>query len=128
MNYYKQTDKSNTYKYPAHHEGEGVFKICPLFDKELSLPIKMQIWTLNPGDSEGDHTHGDDDTALEEFYYFLEGTGTMYINKEEIPIKPGDTFLVPPNIAHGFKNTGDSILKVFIIWGLPDESLQNSKK
>ena len=82
MNYYKQTDKSNTYEYPAHHEGEGVFKICPLFDKELSLPIKMQIWTLNPGDSEGDHTHGDDDTALEEFYYFLEGTGTMYIYKE----------------------------------------------
>ena len=88
----------------------------------------MQIWTLNPGDSEGDHIHGDDDTALEEFYYFLEGTGTMYINKEEIPIKPGDTFLVPPNIDHGFKNTGDSILKVFIIWGLPGESLQNSKK
>ena len=88
----------------------------------------MQIWTLDPGDSEGDHTHGDADTPLEEFYYFLEGTGTMYINKQEIPIKSGDTFLVPPNIDHGFKNTGDSILKVLIIWGLPNESLQNSKK
>ena len=87
----------------------------------------MQIWTLNPGDSEGDHTHGED-SPLEEFYYFLEGTGVMYINEEKISVNPGDTFLVPPNVNHGFKNTGDSILKVFIIWGLPNESIQNSKK
>ena len=87
----------------------------------------MQIWTLNPGDSEGGHTHGED-SPLEEFYYFLEGTGVMYINEEKIPVNPGDTFLVPPNVNHGFKNTGDSILKVFIIWGLPNESIQNSEK
>ena len=127
MNYYKQSDESNSYEYPAHHEGEGIFKICPLFNEELNLPIKMQIWTLNPGDSEGDHTHGED-SPLEEFYYFLEGTGVMYINEEKISVNPGDTFLVPPNVNHGFKNTGDSILKVFIIWGLPNESIQNSKK
>ena len=27
--------------------------------------------------------------------------------------------MVPPGIDHGFRNTGDSLLKLVIIWGKP---------
>ena len=118
MNYYKQKDSNNISQVPAHHEGEGTFDVCALFDKELQIPIKAQIWELNPGFSEGIHRHRGK-RALEELYYFLEGKGTMWVGNEKFPVIAGDSILIPPDIDHGFKNTGDKKLKLLIIWGEP---------
>lgn len=36
----------------------------------------------------------------EEFYFILEGTGTMEIDGEERPVGPGDAILIPPGAWH----------------------------
>lgn len=35
----------------------------------------------------------------EEFYFILEGTGTMEIDGEERPVTPGDAVLIPPGAS-----------------------------
>jgi len=36
----------------------------------------------------------------EEFYFILEGTGTMEIDGETRPVNPGDAILIPPGAWH----------------------------
>ena len=36
----------------------------------------------------------------EEFYFILEGSGSMEINGEEKPVNPGDAILIPPGAWH----------------------------
>jgi mannose-6-phosphate isomerase-like protein (cupin superfamily) len=36
----------------------------------------------------------------EEFYFILEGTGTMEIDGEERAVRPGDAILIPPGAWH----------------------------
>jgi mannose-6-phosphate isomerase-like protein (cupin superfamily) len=36
----------------------------------------------------------------EEFYFILEGTGTMEINGQEQQVQPGDAILIPPGAWH----------------------------
>ena len=124
MNYYKQNDSKNIHQIPAHHKGKGTFDVCPLFDQELKIPIKTQIWELSTGSNEGMHHHSDNE-ALEEFYYFLEGTGTMWVGNEKFSVTPGDAVLIPQNIDHGFENTGNKKLKLLIIWGKPKKNTKS---
>jgi len=58
-------------------------------------------------------------TALEEFYYFIEGEGLMWADGEDIPVTAGDAVLAPEGSDHGFRNTGSEPLKLLIIWGKP---------
>ena len=118
MNYYKQRNSNNISRIPAYHKGEGTFDVCQLFEDEFRMPIKVAIWELGPGASEGMHRHGGNQ-ALEEFYYFLEGKATMYAGNEKFAVTTGDSILIPHGIDHGFKNTGNNKLKVLIVWGSP---------
>ena len=43
----------------------------------------------------------------------------MSVEGEDVPIAAGDSVMVPPGIDHGFRNTGDSLLKLVLIWGKP---------
>src|SRR5256714_9701095 len=36
----------------------------------------------------------------EEFYFILEGSGTMEIDSETCPVGPGDAILIPPGARH----------------------------
>ncbi len=38
--------------------------------------------------------------ASEEFYFILEGEGTMEIDGEEKKVRPGDAILIPPHARH----------------------------
>ena len=118
MNYYKQTDSNNISQIPAYHDGKGTFDVCQLFENQFQMPIKVAIWELKPGASEGMHRHGED-RELEEFYYFLEGEAVMYVEDEKISVTVGDSILVPQGVDHGFNNTGSNKLKVLVIWGPP---------
>mgnify|MGYP001344228475 CR=1 FL=1 len=55
--YYKQSDSTDVKVIPAHHEGEGVFRTRGFFDEVSRLPIKFQMWELDPGASGGGHVH-----------------------------------------------------------------------
>ena len=38
---------------PAYHDGEGVIRTRAFFDDISRLPIKMKVWELDSGVSEG---------------------------------------------------------------------------
>jgi quercetin dioxygenase-like cupin family protein len=58
-----------------------------------------------PGDSSAHHTH-----AWEHQAYITEGSGILWVEGTEYPIKAGDAILVPPGAEHHFTNTGDVTL------------------
>jgi mannose-6-phosphate isomerase-like protein (cupin superfamily) len=118
MVYWKEKDSEEVRSVRRIHEGDGDIKVRGLFGSESRLPVKVQLWELDPGVSEGGHVHADDN-ALEEVYYFFEGSGIMWVDGEDVPIEAGDAIMVPPGADHGFRNTGDGPLKLVIIWGRP---------
>ena len=114
--YWKQTEETDINKVERIHDGDGLIKRRNLFGSASHLPVDIEILELDEGVSEGDHTHGDN-RPLEEFYYFLEGTGEMTIGEEIIPVSINDAVMVPPGVDHGIRNTGQGPLKMMIVWG-----------
>ena len=103
------------------HDGAGEITRHRIIGDQQYLPIEYELWELEPGVSEGEHTHDEthDEPRLTEIYHFLEGSGIITINGERVKVNSGDTVLVPPGIDHGLYNT-DSVktLKMLIIWGV----------
>jgi mannose-6-phosphate isomerase-like protein (cupin superfamily) len=116
--YYKTSESAVTKLSQAIHEGDGEIIRTPFFGDVSKLPVRYEIWALEPGGSEGRHVH-DGQSALEEFYYFIEGEGLMWADGEDIPMTAGDAVLAPEGSDHGFRNTGSEPLKLLIIWGKP---------
>ena len=98
--------------------GQGAIKRRGFFGGKSRRPGGFEVWELDPGVSEGAHTH-DGDGALEEVYYFQEGRGLMEVDGEEVPVVAGDLVLVPAGVHHGFRNTGDTALKLLLMAGRP---------
>ena len=115
--YWKEKDSTDV-RPRRIHDGEGDIKTRGFFHGISRLPITMQMWELDPGVSEGSHTH-EGDESLEEIYYFLRGEGVMWVDGHNVPIAAGDAVLVPPGVDHGFRNTGTKPLKLVIVWGRP---------
>jgi quercetin dioxygenase-like cupin family protein len=103
------------------HGGEGPIQISRLFRDRLTLPVHVQIWTLEPGSSEGDHTHPADDPAdnYEELYYVLEGSGTITIEGARRPLAVGDAVLVPTGTDHGLLADRGETLRILLMFGKP---------
>ena len=118
---WKQDDTEDVIRTPALHEGEGVVTRSRFFREDTRLPVKIEVWELPPGASEGSHVHEGDNT-LEEFYYFIAGEGVMWMGDDEVTVKPGDAIMAPPGVDHGFRSTGDDPLKLVIVWGVPEMS------
>ena len=116
----KQNEQLDVIKNLGIHDGNGTITRRRFFKGLSKLPINFEIWELPPGTSEGTHRH-DGESPLEEFYYFISGQGKMWVGTETFEIKPGDAVMAPPDLDHGFENTGDKTLKLAIIWGKPEE-------
>ena len=82
--------------------------------------MRIEVWELPPGASEGRHVHEGSD-SLEEFYYFIAGRGVMWMDGDEVEVKAGDAVMAPPGVDHGFRCVGDEMLKLVIAWGVPRE-------
>lgn len=58
------------------------------------------------------HTHN-----YYEFYFFLQGNISMYIDKKEYLLQPGDVILIPPNIRHHVVSHDTAIpYRRFVFW------------
>ena len=115
---WKQNENADAINAPAPHEGDGMITRRRFFRDSTKLPVRIEIWELPPGSSEGSHVHEGNNT-LEEFYYFISGEGVMWMDDEELPVRPGDAVMAPPGVDHGFRSTGDVPLKLLIAWGAP---------
>ena len=115
--YHKVNENTKVVTQNIHH-GEGEITRRKFFGGVSRLPVTMEVWELNPGVSEGGHTHGGD-SSLEEIYYFTAGKGVMWCDGKDVDVQAGDAIMVPPGVNHGFRNTGTDLLKLVIIWGKP---------
>ena len=117
--YWKQIESTDRIVSDQIHDGHGLIRRRSLFGESSRLPIRIEIWELDPGVTEGNHIH-QEPRPLEEVYYFLEGEGIMTIDGDEVPVKAGDAILVPPGANHGILSTGADPLRLVIIWGAPE--------
>ena len=117
--YWKQIESTDRIVSDQIHDGSGLIRRRSLFGESSRLPIRIEIWELDPGVTEGNHIH-QEPKPLEEVYYFLEGEGIMTIDGDEVPVKAGDAILVPPGANHGILSTGADPLRLVIIWGAPE--------
>lgn len=88
------------------------------FFDESRLPVAVQTWQLPPGGREGMHQHPDED-PLEELYLVIEGSARMRVDERTHDLGPGDSVLAPVASEHDLRNTGDTTLKVVVVWGKP---------
>jgi quercetin dioxygenase-like cupin family protein len=114
-----QRDGEQIRTYGQVHGGVGAIQITRLFREQMTIPVHVQIWELEPGVTEGDHTHPSDDPRdnWEELYYVLSGTGEITIDGEAHALAPGDAVLVPTDVDHGLAVTGEESLRILLVLG-----------
>lgn len=66
----------------------------------------MRIFEIAPGGHTPHHHH-----PYEHEIYVMEGSGTVWRDGQEVPIKPGDVLYIPADEKHQFKNAGDTPFK-----------------
>ena len=83
------------------------------------------IIEIQPGRVLEEHVHTDEDDA----FYILDGEMTFVLGAEEAVAPPGTFVLVPPGVAHAFRNDGTTPVRMLNIHapagfdrriGLPD--------
>ena len=94
------------------------FEYGPFLTTRAAWGRASHVWELDPGTSEGAHTH-EGEGALEEIYYFTQGQGRMWIGDDPVDVAAGDVILVPAGVPHGFENNGTSPLRVVLFFGKP---------
>jgi mannose-6-phosphate isomerase-like protein (cupin superfamily) len=88
------------------------------FLEESALPVAIQAWMLEPGQSEGGHTH-DEDHPLEEFYLVISGEAEVTLEGEKSILGPGDAILAKTGVDHDIRNSGSAPLHLIVVWGKP---------
>jgi mannose-6-phosphate isomerase-like protein (cupin superfamily) len=66
---------------------------------------------LPPGTSVGSHKHA----GVEEFYYVMDGQGTVRVNEESAPIRKDDAIPVLINDVHSIENAGSADLELMVV-------------
>ncbi len=72
--------------------------------------VSFFLVTNDPGQGPDPHRH-----PYTETWTVLEGEATITMGEEEVVAHAGDTAVVQPGVWHGFKNTGDGILRIVCI-------------
>jgi quercetin dioxygenase-like cupin family protein len=57
------------------------------------------------------HSHAQEDHII----YVVRGKGTVHLNQETRDVKPGDIFMLPKDVPHGFAKSGNENLVLLVI-------------
>ena len=110
-------DNIETELYTELHGGKGNIEYKDLFEYAHSFGCHIQIWTLEPGVTEGNHEHTDD--KLDELYYVIEGRAILTSLSGERTLAPGEAAFISREESHGVRNDGPALLKLLVIYGKP---------
>lgn len=79
-------------------------------DEAGSTPVRVGVQVSPPGYSTGTHSH-----PYMEIVTVIEGEGEAWMDGESgtVPIGPGTTLAMPPNVRHGFRVTGKGPMKTY---------------
>lgn len=89
-------------------DGEGLVRVLHLVEKEeLSGGRLFSTVTLEKGCSIGPHTH----SGETEYYYIIEGEGSVTEEDGEKPVHPGDLVITGNGASHAIRNSGTGSLR-----------------
>ncbi|OGV67214.1 MAG: hypothetical protein A3K19_26220 [Lentisphaerae bacterium RIFOXYB12_FULL_65_16] len=100
-------------RYERCHDGKGwldCFTVLSGRDSEHGITF-MHDDVLDPGAVIGEHPHHD----CEEIYFVVEGHGTMLLDRQSIPVGPGDVSLVESGHSHGIANSSDGPMRLVVV-------------
>lgn len=78
--------------------------------------LQLAVMSLKPGEEIGEEVHKDRD----QFFRVEKGKGEIVIDGKTHKIKSDDAILVPAGSRHNLINTGDKSLKLFTLYGPPN--------
>ena len=82
----------------------------PIYDKNQKIVATASTTILNGGQATRGHVHKDTD----EFYFFLEGMGTMYLGTTETwRVRENSVIFVPRGVWHRVENRNDFAELIF---------------
>lgn len=114
-----ESDRVDVRNFEKYHQGLGTIGARFFQFGGATAPANFLIYNIPPGCSEGVHVHNTIDPSLgpfDEYYYIIEGTGTMPIDGERVPVSAGDHVHTPMGVYHGIENSGSGILRVFLTY------------
>ena len=78
--------------------------------------FQLVLMTLRAGDQIGEEVHADRD----QFFRFEQGEGVVDIDGIENRVQAGFAVIVPAGCRHNVRNTGNSPLRLYTIYGPPE--------
>jgi mannose-6-phosphate isomerase-like protein (cupin superfamily) len=97
---------------PRDAEGHGYVDI---FASE-KLSVGLAIWPAGSVDRQRPHLE-------DEVYYVISGRGTILVDGEDRPVKPGSMVFVARGIAHRFHDIEED-LRVLVFWAPPHQAVR----
>ena len=93
--------------------GSGV-KTRPLIGKWNceSNRITSGTTAFSPGTGLAEHTHNVEETVM-----VIEGEAAAYVDGQRYELVAGDVTWVPAGIRHYFENRGDSVMRIYWVYG-----------
>lgn len=78
--------------------------------------LQLVVMSLEPGEDIGKEVHD----TIDQFIRVESGSGVAYINGIETSIADDDAIVIPAGAEHNITNTGDTIMKLYSIYGEPE--------
>ena len=82
-----------------HFDGINAARLINLDDNPPTCTLSYS--QIEPGKTSSHHIH-----EWEHEVYIIEGTGTLFCDGKEYPVKAGDAMFIPPNVDHYTLNNG----------------------
>jgi mannose-6-phosphate isomerase-like protein (cupin superfamily) len=97
-------------------------RLIPFGEKHKGDIVTMNYAWITKGNQLPPHAHPDG----EEFYYFLEGTGSILVGDQWLDVTGGDFVTVPEGAMHSVKNADDHDLMFLTIRTVKQESTKEA--
>jgi len=78
--------------------------------------LQLVVMSLEPGEDIGKEVHD----TIDQFIRIESGSGIAYINGIETTVADDDAIIIPAGAEHNITNTGDTIMKLYSIYGEPE--------
>jgi len=104
---------------PIIHSASGHPSLSMVVNHEVGARA-MSIWTTfhEPGEVVPLHTH-----EYEEIIIILDGEATVTVAGESVAVHADMSIIIPPGTPHGYRNSGDGILRMIACFPDPDAVL-----
>ena len=95
--------------------GDSALRNSKFRDILFTNGIQLVQISLNTGEEIGMESH-----PFDQFFYFLEGSGTLDTKDKKYQIFPGLGLVIPGGLVHNIINSGPNVMKLFTIYEEPE--------